>query len=63
MWISVKLDKEELKRIEDMKDEMIARYGCRVSRHAVVRRMIREGYNHLCGELNEKRLDGWGVPL
>ena len=63
MWISVKLNEEEMDRIRDIREQYIEYVGCRVSRHELVRRMIRDGYNHLCGELSNKRVDGWGIPL
>jgi len=61
--VSVKMKENEIDRIVLLKERLIDETGLDVSRHAVIKRMMRVGYNVMVRELKDPRLDRWEKTL
>jgi|2_EtaG_2_1085320.scaffolds.fasta_scaffold224532_1 hypothetical protein len=61
--VSVKMKENEIDRIVLLKECLIDETGLDVSRHAVIKRMMRVGYNVMVRELKDPRLDRWEKTL
>jgi len=61
--VSVKMKEQEIERIVVLKECLSDETGLKISRHAVIKKMMRAGYNVIVRELSDPRLDRWEKTL
>lgn len=61
--ITIKVSEDEIGRIELLRDNLVLDTGVRISRHAVIKKMLRDGYNLIAGEMSKQRIELWEKPV